>query len=307
MSGSTQPVVVRLAEGFDAAYLYAGADRGLLYFQTTLNAPRGRVIAMDPIAPDRSNWKEIVAQGADAMDIANGSVTLVDHQLIVGTLHDAHSKVTICGLDGRLRREVALPGFGTAYGFGGEPEDQQTFYVFTDLVTPETIFRLDMETGASAVYRTPKMAFDLDTLETRQVFYPGKDGTRIPMYLAYKKGLKCDGTNPTLLWGYGGFGISVVPRFDPTRLLWLERGGLYAMANIRGGGEYGEQWHRQGIREHKQIVFDDFIAAAEWLIAERYTSTPKLAIEGGSNGGLLVGACLTQRPTFSVLSSPTWA
>jgi prolyl oligopeptidase len=168
--------------------------------------------------------------------------------------------------------------------------------VFTDPVTPETVFRLDMETGASSVYRAPKMAFDLGTLEMKQVFYSSKDGTRIPMVLVYRKGLKCDGTNPTLLWGYGGFGIPIVPRFDPTRLLWLERSGIYAIANIRGGGEYGEQWHRQAIREHKQVGFDDFIAAAEWLIAERYTSTPKLAIERRSNGSLLVGACLTQRP-----------
>jgi prolyl oligopeptidase len=285
-----------LAEGFEANYIYAGADHGLLYFQTTLAAPRGRVIAIDPSAPGRAGWKEVVPQGADAMDVAGGSVTLVDHQLIVRTLHDVSSKVTSYGLDGRLRRELTLPGRGTAAGFGGEPDDLETFYSFTDLVTPTTIFRLDLETGASTVYRAPKGPFDTSVLESKQVFYPGKDGTRIPMSLVYKKGIKLDGANPTLLYGYGGFGISMLPHFDPTRLVWLERGGIFAVANIRGGGEFGEEWHRQAIRAHKQIVFDDFISAAEWLIAQGYTSTPKLAIEGGSNGGLLIGACVTQRP-----------
>jgi prolyl oligopeptidase len=284
-----------LAEGFDKNYIYLGADHGLLYFETTVAAPRGRVVAMDPSAPG-SGWQEVVPQGADSMDVDRGSVTLVDHQLIVRTLHDAASRVSIYGLDGRPRRQLALPGRGTAAGFGGEPDDKETFYDYTDPVTPPTVLRLDLETGASTVYRTPKMAFDTSVLESKQVFYPAKDGTRIPMTLVYKKGIKLDGMNPTLLYGYGGFGISLLPRFDTTRLVWLERGGIFAVANIRGGGEYGEEWHRQAIRAHKQIVFDDFISAAEWLIAQGYTSTPKLAIEGGSNGGLLVGACVTRRP-----------
>ena len=282
-----------LAEGFNVNYIYIGDDQGLLYFQTTLEAPRGRVVA---IAPAGGEWKEVVPQGPDAMNVDSGSVTLVDHQLIVRTLHDAASKVAIYGLDGHLRREIALPGPGSTGGFGGEPDDRETFYSFTDMATPTTIFRLNLETGASSVYRAPKMAFDTGLLETKQVFYPAKDGTKIPMSLVYEKGIKLDGTNPTLLYGYGGFGISVLPHFDATRLVWLERGGILAVANIRGGGEYGEEWHRQAIRAHKQIVFDDFISAAEWLIAQGYTSTPKLAIEGGSNGGLLIGACVTQRP-----------
>jgi len=211
-------------------------------------------------------------------------------------MHDAADRVIIHGLDGRPRRELALPGCGTASGFGGEPDDLETFYSFTDLVTPPTVFRLDLETGASSVFRAPKVAFDTSVLESTQVFYPGRDGTRIPMSLVYKKGIQLDGANPTLLYGYGGFGISILPAFDATRLVWLERGGIFAQANIRGGGEYGDDWHRQAIRAHKQIVFDDFISAAEWLIAHGYTSTPKLAIEGHSNGGLLVGACVTQRP-----------
>jgi len=293
---STNAAPMALTEGFDAAYMFAGGDGGLLYFQTTLDAPRGRVIAIDPALPERSHWKEVVPQTEDAMDSASASVTLVDHQLIVRTLHDAHSKVSIYALDGRLLREVALPGPGTASGFGGAPEDPETFYAFTDFVTPASVYRLNLETGASSLYRAPKVAFDPSALESHQVFYPGKDGTRIPMSLVYMKGLKRDGKNPTLLYGYGGFGISILPHFDATRMVWLERGGVLAVANIRGGGEFGEQWHRQAIRSHKQICFDDFIAAAEWLITEHYTSTPRLAIEGGSNGGLLVGACLTQRP-----------
>ena len=292
-----RPAAVPLTENFDAVYLYVGAAHGRLYFQTTLDAPRCRVIAIDPTNPARSHWQEIIPQGADAMDDSHGAdVTLVDDQLIVQTLHDVHSQATIYGLDGRKRHEVELPGRGVASGFAGEPDDQETFYVYSDPVTPATSYRLDLKTGVSTVYRQPHIAFDPATIEFKQVFYPGKDGTPISMFLVYRKGLKLEGTNPTLLYGYGGFGIPMLPRFDPARLVWLERGGVFAIANIRGGGEYGEDWHRQGIRAHKQVVFDDFIAAAEWLISQRYTSTPKLAIEGGSNGGLLVGACLTQRP-----------
>jgi len=292
---SSSTAVTPLAEGFDKNYIYVGADQGWLYFETTVQAPRGRVVAIDPSAPE-SGWKEVVPQGADAMNVDSGSVTLVDHQLIVRTLHDAASKVSIYGLDGKLRGEVNLPGRGTAAGFEGEPDELETFYSYTDMVTPPTIFRLDLESGESTVFRAPKIPFDTSILESKQVFYAAQDGTRIPMTLVYKKGIKLDGTNPTLLYGYGGFGISMLPHFDATRLVWLERGGVFAVANIRGGGEYGEEWHRQAIRAHKQIVFDDFISAAEWLIAQGYTSRQKLAIEGGSNGGLLIGACVTQRP-----------
>jgi prolyl oligopeptidase len=232
-------------------------------------------------------------------------VTLVDHQLIIRSLHDAHSKVAIYGLDGRLRRDLPLPGAGDASGFGGDVDDRETFYSFSDLATPAAIYRLDLETGESSVFRAPKLAFDTSVLETKEVFYPGRDGTRIPMSIVNKKGIRLDGTNPTLLYGYGGFGVSTLPRFDATRLPWLERGGVFAIANIRGGGEYGEQWHRQGMGTHRQVVYDDFIAAAQWLIAQHYTSPKRLAIEGASNGGLLVGACLTQRPDLfgAVLAS----
>ncbi|PWU12098.1 MAG: S9 family peptidase [Verrucomicrobia bacterium] len=294
--GAAGSPVIPLIEGFDAEYIYAGSDSGLLFFQTTLEASNGRVIAIDPRNPDRSRWREVVPQGRDSLDIASGSVTLVNHELITVTLHDVHSKVTVYGLDGSLRSEVLLPGLGTARGFSGEPSDSETFYSYTDLATPPTIFRLNLATRTSSVFKAPRVSLDLKQFESRQVFYRSKDGTRIPMFLLSKKGLHRDGTNPTLLYGYGGFGISTLPRFDPARMVWLEQGGIFAIANIRGGGEYGDQWHRQAIRAQKQKVFDDFIAAAEWLVNEHYTKPSRLAIEGGSNGGLLVAACETQRP-----------
>lgn len=302
---STNPIATPLAEGFDAGYHFIGADSGKLFFQTTLAAPRGRVIAIDPKNSARAHWQEIISQGVDTLDVDNGSVSLVNHRLIARTLHDVCSQVKIFGLDGHLQREVILPGQGTVGGFGGEPDDQEIFYSYTDLATPNTIYRYNLETGVSKLYRAPKVAFDPSQFESKQIFYPCKDGMRIPMFLVYKKGLKLDGSNPTLLTGYGGFGISVLPRFDAARLLWLEHGGVFASANLRGGGEYGEQWHRQAILNHKQVVFDDFIAAAEWLIAQKYTSSPELAIQGGSNGGLLVGACAMQRPELfgAVLAS----
>jgi prolyl oligopeptidase len=293
---ATNTAAIPLAEGFDAEYIYAGSNGGLIYFQTTLNAPNGRVLAIDPRQPDRSHWREIVPASRDSLDIAWGSVTLVHHQLIVVASHDAHSKVMVYGLDGSPRGEVALPGLGQAAGFGGEPDSGDTFYSYSDLTTPPTTFHLDLATLKSSVFRAPKLAFDLSSLESKQVFYPSKDGTRVSLYLVSKKGVKRNSDNPTVLYGYGGFGISVLPVFNPARLAWLEQGGIFAIANIRGGGEYGDDWHRQAIRTHRQKAFDDFIAAAEWLISEHYTSSSRLAIEGGSNGGLLMGACMTQRP-----------
>jgi prolyl oligopeptidase len=289
-------IVKPVALGFDAAYIYVGADAGLVFVLTTREASRGKVIAIDPTKPGRENWKDVIPEGSDAITLTETSVTLVDHQLIVQTVHDAHSQVKTYGLDGTPRREIMLPGPGTVRGFAGHPYDRETFYSFTDLITAPTVYRYDMESGRSSVFRAPKVAFNPSSFVERQVFYPGKDGTRVPMLLAYRKDLKLDGQNPVLLYGYGGFGVSMLPIFNPSRVAWMEMGGIYAIANIRGGGEYGEAWHRQAIRAHKQVVFDDFIAAGEWLIAQRYTATRKLAILGGSNGGLLVGACLTQRP-----------
>jgi prolyl oligopeptidase len=198
--------------------------------------------------------------------------------------------------DGKLIERLALPAIGTAAGFGGKREDVETFFQFTNFTTPGTIYRLDMKTGKSSLYRQPKLKFDPALYETKQVFYTSKDGTKVPMFLSYKKGLKLDGTNPTLLYGYGGFNISLLPEFAASHVMWMEMGGVYAQPSLRGGGEYGEDWHQGGMKLKKQNVFDDFIGAAEWLIANKYTSTPKLAISGGSNGGLLVGACEIQRP-----------
>lgn len=293
---SASPVAVPMALGFQAAFLYVGADAGRLYFLTSLDAPNGRVLAIDPHDLQRAKWQQVIGEGPDAIDLGGRSVTLVGHQLIVRTFHDAHSRVVVYGLDGRPHREINLPGPGAVSGFAGHADEHETFYSFTDLVTPPTIYRYDLESGNSTVFRAPRMAFDPAAFEERQVFYAGKDGTRIPMLLAYRKGLKLDGENPTLLYGYGGFGLSSLPAFNPGHIAWMEMGGVFAMANIRGGGEYGEAWHRQAIRTRKQVVFDDFITAAQWLIAQRYTSPPRLAIHGRSNGGLLVGACETQRP-----------
>ncbi len=290
--------VAPIAEGFHAAYEYVGADAGQLYFLTTLDAPNGKVVAIEPAAAGAAAMRTVIEAGPEAIALseAESNVSVVDHQLIVHSIRDAHSRVRIYGLDGRQRREVALPGSGTVAGFQGRPADRTTFYSFTDLITPDTIYRYDLASGVSEVYRKPGVTFDPARLEQRQVFFPAKDGTRIPMLLAYRKGLMLDGSNPLLLYGYGGFGIPMLPQFDAPLIAWLESGGVYALANIRGGGEYGEQWHQQANRDHKQVVFDDFIAAAQWLIAEHYTSTLKLAIWGASNGGLLVGACLTQQP-----------
>lgn len=288
----TTPTAIQITSGFEAEYIYVGSDEGRLYFQTTLHSPNKRIISLDPQHPDSAHWKEIVPEGKDAI----AAVTLVGHQLFVTTLHDAHNRVLVYGLDGKQRREVQLPGPGVAYGFGGRPGEEETFYGFADIITPMTVYRYDVKSGQSMLFRAPRVAFDRSEFEERQVFYSSKDGTRIPMLLTYRKGMKLDGHNPVLLYGYGGFGIPVLPTFSAPRIAWLELGGVYAIANIRGGGEYGDNWHRQAIRTHKQVVFDDFIAGAEWLIAQHYTSSSKLAIEGGSNGGLLIGACVTQRP-----------
>jgi prolyl oligopeptidase len=290
------PSVTPIVEGFGAAYVYVSSDAERLYFLTTLGAPNGKVIAIDPVHPSANPARTIIAEGTEAIDLTETSVTLVDHQLIVRTIRDAHSRVVTYGLDGEPLREIELPATGTAGGFLGRPGDRATFHSFTDLIRPPTVYRYDLETGQSHVFRTPNANFDPRAFEERQVFYPAKDGTRIPMLLAYRKGLKLDGRNPVLLYGYGGFGIPILPEFSAENIAWLELGGVYAIANIRGGGEYGEAWHHQASRSHKQVVFDDFIAAAEWLISQHYTATGWLAIKGESNGGLLIGAGVTQRP-----------
>lgn len=223
------------------------------------------------------------------------SVGLVDGHFIAEWMTDAHQRLKIYGKDGSFQKEIALPGLGSV-AFSGRREDRAIYYSYTSFSDPGSIYRYDLRSGKQTLWHRPKIAFNPSDFETKQVFYPSKDGTKIPMFITAKKGLKLDGQNPTLLYGYGGFDISLTPAFSVSRLVWMEMGGVYAQANLRGGGEYGNAWHDAGRLKHKQNVFDDFISAAEWLIAQKYTSTPKLAIQGGSNGGLLIGACETQRP-----------
>jgi len=284
--------IVQLLDDFDALYSFVNNDGPVFWFQTDLDAPRGRVIAIDTRQPERQNWKELIAQAEETLQ----GVSVVGDMFIAEYLKDAHSLVRVFDLTGKLVRDVELPGLGSAGGFGGKRKDKETFYNYTSFSYPSTIFHYDIASGASRVFRKPKVDFDPDQFETRQVFYASKDGTRMPMFITHKKGLKLDGNNPTLLYGYGGFNVSMTPYFSVARLVWLEMGGVYALPNIRGGGEYGNEWHDAGRLLKKQNCFDDFIAAAEWLIANKYTGTPKLAISGGSNGGTLVGACMTQRP-----------
>jgi prolyl oligopeptidase len=290
----TQPdsQVVKLLDNFDAQYNFVDNNGPVFWIHTDLDAPRGRMIAIDTSHPERANWRTIVQQTTDKLQ----SASLVDNRFLLSYLKDARTEVRAYDLNGKFIRNVDLPGIGSAGGFGGKRKDKETFYSFTSFISPTTIYRYDPETEKSSVFREPKVDFDAAKYETKQVFYNSKDGTRVPMFLTYKKGLKLNGQNPTLLYAYGGFDISLTPAFSVPTIVWLEMGGIYAQPNLRGGGEYGEDWHLAGTKSKKQNVFDDFIAAAEWLIANKYTSTPKLAIRGASNGGLLIGACLTQRP-----------
>lgn len=290
----TQPQspVVELINHFEAEYSFIDNEGHHFWFRTDLEAPRGRVIAIDLTQPDRAHWQEVIPQAPETLE----SVGVLNHQFVASYLKDAYDQVKIFDLKGTFVRQVALPGIGSVGGFGGKRHDTETFYSFTSFTTPPTIYRYNLVTGESTVFRKPAVDFDPDRYETQQVFYHSKDGTRIPLFIVHKKGLVLDGNNPTYLYGYGGFSVSLTPSFSISNLVWLEMGGVYALANLRGGGEYGEEWHQAGMKLKKQNVFDDFIAAAEWLIAHRYTTPKKLAIAGGSNGGLLVGACMTQRP-----------
>lgn len=284
--------VVKLIDEFEAAYNFVGNDGPVFYFRTNLDAPRYKLLAIDTRSPDRANWKTLIPEKDDVLQ----GIGIVNNQFVASYMHDAHTQVLIYDMDGSLDKEVELPTIGTIGGFSGEREDSEAFYSFTSFLYPTTIFRYDFKTGKSTVFKAPDVDFDPDLYETKQVFYESRDGTKIPMFVVHKKGIRLDGTNPTYLTGYGGFNISLPPYFDTSRLVWLEMGGVYAQPSLRGGGEYGEDWHRAGMLENKQNVFDDFIAAAEYLIDEGYTSSEKLAIAGGSNGGLLVGAAMTQRP-----------
>lgn len=283
---------IDLIDHFENEYSFLGNEGPVFYFQTDLNAPRKRVIAIDTHRPQPENFRELIPEAQETLS----GVNIVGNQFVATYLKDAKTQVKLFRLDGSFVREVQFPGIGSAAGFGGRREHTETFYSFSSFATPASIYRYDLLTGESTLVRQTKVKFNPDDYEVQQVFYNSKDGTRVPMFLAYKKGLKKDGANPTLLYGYGGFSISQVPSFSVSRLAWMEMGGVFAMANLRGGGEYGEEWHKAGTKLKKQNVFDDFITAAEWLVANKYTQPAKLAIQGGSNGGLLVGACMAQRP-----------
>jgi prolyl oligopeptidase len=285
--------MIQVAPVADAHYYAIENDGDTLYLQTTKDAPAGKVVTVDLKNPAPANWKTIVPERTDRRI---DGVSLVGGRLIIDAQVDARTLIEIWSPDGTTHQELPLPGIGSAGGFGGHRGDPETFFSFTNVQTPPTIYRLDLNSLQAKVYRQPKLLFDPAAFETVQVFYPSKDGTKIPMTISYKKGLKLDGSNPTILYGYGGFDISLLPGFSSNRILWMERGGVYAQANLRGGGEYGEAWHQAGTKLKKQNVFDDFIAAGEWLIANKYTSPGELVINGGSNGGLLVGAVELQRP-----------
>ncbi|MEQ9671131.1 prolyl oligopeptidase family serine peptidase [Coleofasciculus sp. G2-EDA-02] len=293
--------IVELISEFEANFSLIDNDGSIFWFQTDLDAPRSRVIAIDIHNPARENWQELIPQAEETLE----SVGVLNNQFVADYLKDARSAIKIFDLNGALVREVELPGIGSAGGFGGKRYDTETFYVFTSFTTPATIYRYDMVTGESSLFRQPTVDFDPTQYETRQVFYPSKDGTQVPMFITHKKGLTLDGNNPTYLYGYGGFNVSLTPSFSISNLVWMEMGGVYAIPNLRGGGEYGEDWHQAGTKLNKQNVFDDFIAAAEWLIENKYTRPQKLAIGGGSNGGLLVGACMTQRPDLFRAALPS--
>jgi prolyl oligopeptidase len=272
-----------------------------LLVETNHEAPNWRVVLIDPKQPAQANWKTVLPERPEPID----GVGTAGGKLFATYLKDVSTKAYVYSLDGRLENEIALPGPGAAGGFGGERDDTFVFYTFNSMNVPPTIYKYDITSRRSTVFRETKVpGYTPSAYETKQVFYASKDGTRIPMFLVYRKGLKLDGNNPTLLYGYGGFNIVESPTFNAARLALLEQGFVYASANLRGGGEYGEKWHQQGMKLKKQNVFDDFIAAAEWLIANKYTSTPKLAVQGGSNGGLLVGAVINQRPDLFRVAIP---
>lgn len=288
---SDQPFVYLLDEQ-DARYDFITNIGHTFYFNSDLEAPRGRIIAIDIRQPEREAWQEIIPQQEDVLSF----VHLINQQFVVAYLHHAHHQLKIFNLDGSFVCEIELPALGSITGLSGRQEDREMFVGLSSFLFPNTAYHYEFERKKLTLYRQSKIAFDPSAYQTKQVFYTSADGTPIPMFITHKKGLPLDGNNPTLLYGYGGFYINLLPTFSISHTIWLEQGGIFAVPNLRGGGEYGEEWHRAGMLEKKQNVFDDFIAAGEWLIENKYTSSERLAIHGGSNGGLLVAACMLQRP-----------
>jgi prolyl oligopeptidase len=290
---------VQMTDNMDYQYMPVYDEGGKLYIYTNYGAPKGRVMTANLRSPGISEWQELVAEQSDML---NG-VDVINRHFILNYSQNASDHAFVYGLDGRLKHEVQLPMVGSV-GFTGDEKGQECFYTFTSFTMPGTIYRYDIEKNESTLYRQPSVKFRQQDYESRQLFFHSKDGTRVPMFVTYKKGLKRNGKNPVYLYGYGGFNIALGPGFSAMRIPFLERGGIYAQVNLRGGSEYGEEWHLAGTKQQKQNVFDDFIAAAEYLISEGYTTPDRLAIVGGSNGGLLVGACMTQRPDLFRVAVP---
>jgi len=284
--------MTELITGFDAEYEFLDNDGRTFWLSTTRDAPRGRVIAVDLDRPSPEHWRELIPQATEPLE----GVGVVGERFVAAYLKDARSEVRLFRLDGTPDGTVELPALGTARGFGGKRRETETWYAFTSFLFPTTIFRYDFAGGKSTVFRQPDLGIRFEDYETRQVFYESKDGTRVPMFVTLRRDAPLDGSLPTYLYGYGGFNIPVTPRFSPAVLTWLELGGVFAVPGLRGGGEYGEEWHEAGMKDKRQNVFDDFMAAARWLVDQRYTARERLAILGASNGGLLVGACLVQHP-----------
>jgi prolyl oligopeptidase len=298
---SPYAMTVPLIEDFESEYGFVGNDGPVFYFRTELNAPRRRLIAIDLREPAREKWTEIIPQTADLL----ADVNYIGGRFVGRYLKDASSAVQIFTREGKKVSDVDLGGVGSASGFNGDPSDPETFFSFESYNVAPSIYRYDVATGERRLlFRSNVAGLDPQKFEVKQVFYQSNDGTRVPMFIAHRKGLRLNGTNPTLLYGYGGFNVPQTPRFSASRLVWMQMGGVLAVANLRGGGEYGSEWHRAGTKLQKQNVFDDFIAAAEYLIAKRYTTPRRLAIQGGSNGGLLVGAAMTQRPELFAAALP---
>ncbi len=290
---------VAVVDNFDKNHSIIDNDGHNHFIYTELDAPNGRVVTADFASPTAQNWKTLIAETDQVLSPSTGG-----GKIFANYLKDATSLVKQYDKSGKLEREIELPGVGTVAGFGAKEDDKDLYYTFTSYINPGTIYKYDIASGKSDLYKQASIQFDPAKYESKQVFYTSKDGTKVPMIITFKKGTKLDGTNPTLLYGYGGFNISLTPSFSVANIILLEQGGVYAVANLRGGGEYGENWHVAGTKMKKQNVFDDFIAAAEYLISEKYTSPEKLAIAGGSNGGLLVGATMTQRPDLMKVAFP---
>ncbi len=292
-----QPII---KEASDFDYNFIDEINGKFILSTNDGALNQKIVLVDPKNPAKENWKTIIAERLENIS----GISSAGGKLFITYLKDVTSRVYVYDYSGKLEREVKLPALGTAGGFGGEKNDKFVFYTFTSITFPPTIYRYDIATGKSTVFRKPEVKFTPEDYVTEQVFYPGKDGTKIPMFVTYKKGTVMNGKNPAILYGYGGFNISSNPSFSPSRITWLEQGGVFCIANLRGGSEYGEKWHEAGMRLKKQTVFDDFIAAAEFLIDKKYTSKDYLAAQGGSNGGLLVGTVINQRPDLFKVAIP---